>query len=89
MITDTDHFWAAPTGDLYLYTGQVLGVMIVKGSELRGGDIVEVTGDIWRKFRRGSQDDQPVTMGGHHLTPIAYRAANDHYFAICRPVLSP
>ncbi len=85
MITDTDHFWAAPTGDLYMTTSQLFGIMIVKATELRGGDIVEMSGDLWRRFSRPGKYDRPTLFGDHLLTPIAYRAASDHYFAIVRP----
>lgn len=85
MITDTDHFWVAPTGDLFMSTRQFAGVSIVKGTELRGGDLVQMSGDVWRKFAGARPPHLRCKFGDHILTPIAYRAASDHYFAIVRP----
>lgn len=85
MIIDTDHFWCVNSGELTLTTQQIAGVNCIKSTELAGGDIVTVAGDLWRGMLAQDSNARAVTVGDHRLIPIAYQDHQDMYFAICRP----
>lgn len=93
MITDFDHFYFYGTGELYMFTGQIMGRAVVRATEHRGSDIVHFHGDLWRAFQTAGMRD-PLDIGDHRVYPLAYDPYHDVVTVIVRrlppkPLQSP